>query len=678
MRTLILISLVCLGQNIFAQGIRDSLFRIGTVEVHSRTEFEKEHAGMKTIHLDTAILQYQLTSDLSVLLKENTSIITKDYGRGALSTASFRGTTPSHTSVSWNGININSPMLGMVDFSLVPMFIVDEMNLQHGAASVEADGGALGGLIEIRNRPDWSGRFSGKAYAGFGSFGTSHAYTRINAGTRNFRSSTRLYSEQSHNNYPFANKNIILKDSVTGELVHPVVRNKNAAFRKMGISQGFYLKAGDKNMISNRTWIQEANRSIPTVLSNEYDSEILSRENLQADRTLKNVTEFNHYGARTDVRILSGIDLQQLNYSMQSRVIGYHLVQSVNSGSRMKGWYNTVETDHEFTDRFSVKFKASLNRYQISTHDTASLTGYEKTRQEESIFGGFYYQPLESIQLSIQLRKEFTNSHQVPLIYVAGLTYKPLPGKQFYLKANFSRNFHVPSLNDLYWQPGGNPDLLPEQGHTAEAGMDFIASSELLSVKSSLTGFRSDIQNWILWLPGYKGFWEPVNIDQVRSFGLEYHLNVITAIGKTQMRLFGNLALTRTFSLGDSFVASEGSGRQLPFVPVIAGNINASVEKNGYYLVFQNNSMGQRYLLNGDAAPGEETGHIESGSYTENFYTLYPHFLNNLTIGKAFRQKYGNFTLELDIDNLFNETYRNILQRFMPGRSYMIHLKYDF
>jgi hypothetical protein len=34
--------------------------------------------------------------------------------------------------------------------------------------------------------------------------------------------------------------------------------------------------------------------------------------------------------------------------------------------------------------------------------------------------------------------------------------------------------------------------------------------------------------------------------------------------------------------------------------------------------------------------------------------------------------------LELRVDNLFNETYRNELQRFMPGRSYTLSLKFEF
>ena len=61
--------------------------------------------------------------------------------------------------------------------------------------------------------------------------------------------------------------------------------------------------------------------------------------------------------------------------------------------------------------------------------------------------------------------------------------------------------------------------------------------------------------------------------------------------------------------------------------------------------------------------------------------------MNNLRIGKGFEVGGGKsgvgrspqkINLELRIDNLFDETYRNELQRFMPGRSYMLHMKFEF
>ena len=40
------------------------------------------------------------------------------YKRQTLSTVAFRGTSPSHTQVTWNGMRINNPMLGMTDLDV--------------------------------------------------------------------------------------------------------------------------------------------------------------------------------------------------------------------------------------------------------------------------------------------------------------------------------------------------------------------------------------------------------------------------------------------------------------------------------------------------------------------------------------------------------------------------------
>ncbi|RPI44861.1 MAG: Plug domain-containing protein, partial [Bacteroidetes bacterium] len=129
--------------HVSAQGIRDSLFRIEQVEIRADRIFEKEMAGMHETRMDTAVLQEKVNLSLSDLLSENTHVFIKNHGRGALATASFRGTAPSHTQVTWNGLNINTPMAGMVDFSLVPVYIIDGLVLKHGAASLSQQSGGI-------------------------------------------------------------------------------------------------------------------------------------------------------------------------------------------------------------------------------------------------------------------------------------------------------------------------------------------------------------------------------------------------------------------------------------------------------------------------------------------------------------------------------------------------------
>ncbi|MCK4993198.1 MAG: TonB-dependent receptor plug domain-containing protein, partial [Bacteroidales bacterium] len=155
LKGIIWIGFCLIASAVHAQGLEDSVFHIMGVEIKAERIFDKEKAGMKETEIDSVVLREKVTLSLSDLLSENTPIFIKNHGRGALATASFRGTAASHTQVSWNGIHINSPMAGMVDFSLIPVYIIDELNLKHGSASVADRSGGIGGSININNSVRW-------------------------------------------------------------------------------------------------------------------------------------------------------------------------------------------------------------------------------------------------------------------------------------------------------------------------------------------------------------------------------------------------------------------------------------------------------------------------------------------------------------------------------------------
>lgn len=680
MRGRLIIFLLLAGTLSYAQGIQDSVFSIKEVQVSTDFNFEKEEAGMKETRIDSLVLQNQVNANLSELLGENTSIIIKDYGRGALSTASFRGTAPSHTQVSWNGMNINSPMLGMVDFSLIPVFIIDQLDIQYGAASVASQSGGLGGLIEIANKADWSNTFGGKLYLDKGSFHTQNGFGQVDLGNSAFQSKTRVYANSSLNDYIFINKNILEIDPESGELYHPSQKNTNAAFKKAGFMQEFYLRDSSKWILSNKSWFQDGNRSIPTMLSNEYAESDLQINNVQDDQTFKNVSEFVLYRPSGKLTARSGVDLQQLNYEMSSQIIGLGENINVDSKSRMFSWNTLINLERKISEIFSAELKGSLNMQNISSYDDVSSLGYDTSRVETSFFAGIYASLSEQLQFSTQIRKDIASDYQAPIIYALGINYKPIADKDLILKGNFSRNYHHPSLNDLYWEPGGNPDLKAEEGYTGELSAFYTLKNQTFTFKSSITGYFSGINNWIMWLPGFKGYWEPVNIDRVKASGIEYYLSLTYSLGKTIFRLHGNVAYTKTMNV-DSSTDPENvsSTSQLPHIPLFSGNLFASVQRLGYYINFQNNSMGKRNILSSNADLGNTDSNEAIRSINADYiYTLYPHYINKISIGKSFSLKNSKLSTELYIDNLFNETYRNVLQRFMPGRSYNIHLKFDF
>ena len=72
--------------------------------------------GVERTTFDSVTLKENIALSIADVLTFNSPLFVKQYGRATLSTVSFRGTGPSHTQVTWNGMRINNPMFGMTDF----------------------------------------------------------------------------------------------------------------------------------------------------------------------------------------------------------------------------------------------------------------------------------------------------------------------------------------------------------------------------------------------------------------------------------------------------------------------------------------------------------------------------------------------------------------------------------
>ena len=135
MRQLFCILLILCAANLSAQ---NTAYTIDIEQVGVVAHRPIRELGMQKSLIDSTALRDNIALSLSDVLTYNSSIFIKQYGRATLSTASFRGTSPSHTQVTWNGMRLNSPMLGMTDFSMIPSYFIDEASLLHGSSSVSA------------------------------------------------------------------------------------------------------------------------------------------------------------------------------------------------------------------------------------------------------------------------------------------------------------------------------------------------------------------------------------------------------------------------------------------------------------------------------------------------------------------------------------------------------------
>ena len=184
----------------------ERLVELQEVPVTARRPLSDVGTTMTT--LDTLTLRETVVNSMADVLAQNTPIFIKSYGRGSLATASFRGTAPSHTQVLWNGMKLNSPTLGMVDFSMIPSFFIDKGSLYHGASSVGVVGGGLGGAVALDTKytPGLDG-VKLNFIQGISSFSTYDEFLRVQYGSDKFQSSTRFYYANAKNDFPYVNFN---------------------------------------------------------------------------------------------------------------------------------------------------------------------------------------------------------------------------------------------------------------------------------------------------------------------------------------------------------------------------------------------------------------------------------------------------------------------------------------
>lgn len=655
----ILLFLILNSQISFSQGIRDSLFQIREVAVTAERIFKKEAAGMKETKVDSFVLIEKINRSLSELLSENTPVFIKSHGRGALATASFRGTAASHVQVEWNGININSPMTGMVDFSLIPVYVIDDVNLKHGGASIADQSGGLGGSININNTVDWNKTFNVKYLQGVGSYQSFDEFLSVGGGNKKFQLKTRLYHNYSKNDYTFINRGIGNIDPGTGIITNPLDTNHNAAYAKYGILQEVYFRPNEKSVSSVKYWGQWADRTIPKATS--YEGPDNSNLNDQTDNDHKIVADWKLYYNKSSLVMQTGYSQKRLDYTLKNYIPGSGEVLAIDSKSWAKSSFNSVNYTFNFNNSFSLESSLDANYHHVDTHESIKMTGYNQRRWEISALVALRKSFSNRLNLNLMTRQNWIDKDFVPIVPFLGFDYRIIKGKDLLLKGNVARNYHQPSLNDLYWQPGGNPDLLPEKGVSSELGVEYQKQINQHLLQTEITAYRADIYNWIIWIPNYKGYWEPRNIKRVLSQGIEFKLSLGGKINKLKYKASGNYAYTPSINYGDPMVWGDLShGKQLVYVPLHSNNLMVNLSYQGFFTTYQFNHYSERFTTS-------------SNDVTRRDW-LYPYFMNDLVVGKEFQINKIQCTAELKIYNLFDETYHSILYRPMPGRNYMLLL----
>ncbi len=628
--------------------------------------------GVQKTPFDSAMLKENVALSMADVLAFNSSVFVKSYGRATLSTVAFRGTSPSHTQVTWNGMRINNPMLGMTDFSTIPAYFIDQASLLHGTSSVNETGGGLGGLVRLGTLPDVPEGFNAQYVQGIGSFSTFDEFVRVTYGNDHWSSSTRAVYSSSPNDYEYTNhdKKVNIYDddhNIVGQY-HPKERNRSGSFKDFHILQEVYYNTLRGDRFGVNAWFVNSNRELP-MLTTDY-GKASDFENRQREHTFRGIISWDHNRSNWRTGVKGGYVHTWMGYDYKREVAPDNWAVMTRSRSKVNTIYGQIDGEYNPARRWYFTANVSAHQHFVRSEDKNiilqeggnGIVGYDKGRIELSGAFSAKWQATDRIGMSLVLREEMFGEKWAPLtpaFFIDGLVARR---GNVMLRASVSRNHKFPTLNDMYFLPGGNPDLRSEEGWTYDAGMSFDIGGESLESGSraialggSVTWFDSHIDDWIIWLPTTKGFFSPRNVKKVHAYGIEVKGNMALRPAKGWLiDLNGSYSWTPSINEGEKMSPADMSvGKQLPYVPKHSASVTGRLSWQSWSFLYKWAYYSERFTM------------------SSNDYTLTGHlpdyFMSNVSLEKGLSFKPLDMQLKLAVNNLFNEDYMSVLSRPMPG-----------
>lgn len=577
-------------------------------------------AGTKLQILDSATLARHATVDLGELLANETAVAIKSYGLGSLATTSFRGGSANHMAILWNGINLGSPMNGQVDLALIPVGATDEVSVQYGGSTALWGSGALGGSVHLNSKPRFGQGLLLEAGAGIGSFGLHRQHVHAELGQDRWSTGLTYYNTHAENDFRFNG----------GTVVAPrEQRQTNAAFGQYGLLWDQHVKVGTADRITVHYWHQRSDRQVPPTLAQAVGTAS------QEDGSDRVMAEWRHNRHAWGSAVRAAWMEEQLDwYADQDALAAKSRSTMVIAEAELRwrpGGPHTVDLGANFT-RAEARSDGYLDGIG---QDRSALFALYRFQRHGGRFTG-----------TASARQEWSAAGTVPFTAALGGEYRVKSWVT--LKAQAARLYRVPSFNDLYWQPGGDPGLLPEQGYSGDLGVVLRCGRNAVDLRSELTWFNRLVDNWIIWLPGPQ-WWSPSNILQVWSRGVETHSQLGFTVRRTTLKLTVGTSYVQSTNQVAKSRFDDSVGKQLIYVPLYSGNTTIGMEHSRASLSASAVYTGYRYTS------------------TDNRDFLPPVWLLNAGAGyiAALRHQW-QAEVFLRVQNLLGAEYQLVVNRPMP------------
>lgn len=564
-------------------------------------------------HQNTKILssenQKSLPIGLSQLLNTEASIALRENGKGMVASPSFRGTTAAQTAVIWNGININSTLLGQVDFNLLNASDFQQIAVKSGGGSSLYGSSAIGGSIHLNTQLFHDKPASQKISLMAGSFDTYHLNHQWRMRKNKLAFQSALSYTRSENDYPYIGFNN---------------KNENGQFQNISGQWSLGYQFNERFKLQYHAHLFKGYRHFSGTLSTLGRSKY---KNLDS-RHLLDLGYLSRKGQSWHSKFAFLIEdfqyFEDFNFDLTSNGIAktlLHRQEFLQPINDKMSWHAHAEYNYQWVEGSQMSF--------AQRHTAAFATAFK-------------HQLFKNLDYDLGLRYEKSTFYTSPLLYSFQSKWQPV--KSYAMRLIHSKNFRIPTFNDLFWPGSGHVNLKPEESLQFDLSNDFIFKNGQLT----FTYFHNQMTDMIRWLPNLNGLWQPINTQAVEINGFE---------GKFQYNQSFNQFFTK-LDLQYSYTSSKDleTNKQLIYVPFHRVTSQLTSTYKNWQLI---------YHL-------QFNGAVFTNGSNSDFLKEYA--LSHVFLSYNF-EKYLPINLQFQMMNIENRFYQNVLSRPLPGRHFNFILR---
>lgn len=620
---LLTVAMVCVATSSIAQKQQRSLDTVNVKAKRNTTSDIRLNdfaTGQKIQTVSTKTMQLYNLQSVGTLLSQQLPVFVKSYSFNGLATISFRGASAAQSQVLWNGIPIQNAALGVADVSALPVPMINKISIAHGGSGALLGSGNVGGALLLDNeQPEFDRKdYKLSACIGSGSYGQYNGSIKSTLTNNKWYVSVNTFAQAAKNNYQYTNTTGAKQTMNNGKL---------ESYSAM-LNAAYQIKPN--NTIGVSVWTQQYQREIPPAL---FEAASVKK---QEDQSVKLLADWQMIHTKYTLYAKSSFIVDKIDYN--DAAVNLQTNNTVHQYYQETGWKQHMGKAGQLLLFVPVQRAWLPNGNDTQYQNRVALAGAWSVKLLKNKLG-----------IAVQSRAEVINNKQI-FLPGAGATYAITDKWQ--LRANAQRSYRVPTLNELYYFPGGNPRLRPEQGWSQDVGHTLKASKSKFRFYHDASLFNRNINDWIMWLGG--AVWTPHNIARVHSRGTETENRITYTTGKWTLNtdVYTSYILATTT---ESYILNDGSmGKQIPYTPRYNYRMNIGASYSGFYLNYNHSYTGYRFIT------------------TDESSWLTPYQCGNIQLlyTKPFRGRI--LQLSAQVNNVWNEQYSVAGYRPMPGTNWLL------